>query len=57
MYMNDKLKLFTTNTFVQDKVLPEMHELIELYQPEVLWSDGDWEAPQAYWNSTEFIAW
>jgi hypothetical protein len=25
--------------------LPEMKELIETFEPQVLWSDGDWEAP------------
>lgn len=34
-----------------------MKELINTYHPEVLWSDGEWEAPYHYWNATDFISW
>lgn len=27
------------------------------YYPEVIWSDGDWEADENYWKSKEFLAW
>lgn len=57
MYIDDKLHLFLKNVYVQNKMLPELYELVKQYQPEIIWSDGDWEAPPTYWNATEFIAW
>ena len=38
-------------------MLPEMKELVTKFEPEVLWSDGDWETTEEYWDSKEFLAW
>lgn len=57
LYMNDKANKFTTQKFVQAKAMPELYELVKAYEPEVIWSDGDWETTDVYWNATNFLAW
>uniref|UniRef100_A0A1B6D5J4 Putative alpha-L-fucosidase n=2 Tax=Clastoptera arizonana TaxID=38151 RepID=A0A1B6D5J4_9HEMI len=57
LWLQDKSNNFTTNEFSKNKVLPEMKELINTYEPELLWSDGEWEASDDYWFSKQFLAW
>lgn len=57
MYLDDKANKFMKDNYVVRKVLPEMTELIETYKPHILWSDGDWEASEDYWESRKFLAW
>lgn len=57
LYTRDRENNFTTNDFVTQKTMPELYDLVRKYEPELIWSDGDWEAHSDYWQSTEFLAW
>lgn len=57
LYLGDKENNFNTTDFITKKTIPELYELINNYQPDVVWSDGDWEASDNYWTSTNFLAW
>ncbi|XP_053254772.1 tissue alpha-L-fucosidase isoform X2 [Podarcis raffonei] len=57
LYLLDKKNGFKSQFFVYGKILPELYELVLRYKPDLIWSDGDWEAPDTYWNSTSFLAW
>lgn len=43
--------------YAQQHAWPQMKELINNYQPEVFWTDGDWDASENVWKSKEFLSW
>ncbi|GBM85563.1 Alpha-L-fucosidase [Araneus ventricosus] len=57
LYLLDQKNKYSTRYFVNTKTFPELIELVNNYQPEIIWSDGDWDAPDTYWKSKEFLAW
>ncbi|KAL1484004.1 hypothetical protein MTO96_032822 [Rhipicephalus appendiculatus] len=44
LYLADKSSNFSTALFPPAKTLPELVEIVERYRPDIVWSDGDWEA-------------
>ncbi|CAK8697404.1 alpha-L-fucosidase-like [Clavelina lepadiformis] len=57
LYLKDKKNMYTTQDFVRTKTMPELYDIVRRYKPEVIFSDGQWEADSSYWNSTHFLAW
>ena len=45
------------NKYATEHVWPQMKELINNYQPDVFWTDGDWDASDTVWKSKEFLTW
>ena len=43
--------------YVSDHMWPQMKDLINTYQPDVFWTDGDWDVSDTKWKSPEFLAW
>ena len=51
------LWLADKNKFVAEHTWPQMKELINTYQPDVFWTDGEWDASENVWKSRQFLAW
>jgi alpha-L-fucosidase len=43
--------------YVREHMLPQFMDLIERYQPSIVWADGEWDQPASTWLSREFLAW
>lgn len=43
--------------YVDDHMMPQLKDLVTRYEPDVVWTDGEWEQPSATWKSTEFLSW
>lgn len=57
LYLQDKAAGFNTTVYVDTVMLPQLYEVVNAYQPDLIWSDGDWEASDTYWKSRNFLAW
>eukprot|EP01116_Phalansterium_solitarium_P021386 TRINITY_DN6628_c1_g3_i1.p1 TRINITY_DN6628_c1_g3~~TRINITY_DN6628_c1_g3_i1.p1 ORF type:complete len:598 (+),score=149.88 TRINITY_DN6628_c1_g3_i1:85-1878(+) len=43
--------------YVDEVMLPQLYDLASNYQPDLIFTDGEWDHPSSFWNSTEFLAW
>src|SRR5690606_14462677 len=47
----------TIDKWVDTHMIPQLKELVNAYQPEIIFSDGEWDYPSETLKSTEFLAW
>jgi alpha-L-fucosidase len=43
--------------YVDDHMIPQMKDLVTRYNPDIVWTDGEWDHPSEKWKSTQFLAW
>lgn len=51
--------LYKTNVekYVDDHMIPQLKDLVTRYEPDIVWTDGEWDHPSETWKSTEFLSW
>lgn len=45
------------DNYVENHMLPQMYDLVNRYEPDVIWVDGEWDHDYKVWRSTEFLSW
>lgn len=43
--------------YASEHAMPQLYELVQRYEPWVVWSDGDWDAHSDLWKSRNFLSW
>lgn len=43
--------------YVDEHMIPQLKDLTLRYNPDVIWTDGEWEHPSETWKSEAFLAW
>jgi len=43
--------------YVAEHALPQLKDLVQRYEPSLVWPDGEWDHPSEVWHSVEFLAW
>ena len=51
LYNND------VDKYVESHMIPQMKELVTKYEPDIFWTDGEWDHPSERLRSTDFLSW
>eukprot|EP00038_Savillea_parva_P015461 m.13990 g.13990 ORF g.13990 m.13990 type:complete len:669 (+) comp3108_c0_seq1:126-2132(+) len=44
-------------SYVDNKLVPDLHDLANMYKPDVFLMDGEWEHNSTFWKTRDFLAW
>jgi len=55
LYLQDRID--NTTIYVDTVLRPQLYDIVNRFKPELIWSDGDWDMPDSYWDSKNFLAW
>eukprot|EP00039_Didymoeca_costata_P020987 m.343036 g.343036 ORF g.343036 m.343036 type:complete len:560 (-) comp22241_c0_seq1:58-1737(-) len=45
------------SSYVTDKLIPDLHDIVNTYKPAMLLMDGEWEQPSDFWQTRPFLEW
>ncbi len=51
LYEKDK------SQYVERQMIPQIKDLVQRYEPALIWPDGEWNDPDTLWRSPEVLAW
>jgi alpha-L-fucosidase len=43
--------------YIDTHMWPQLKDLVNRYEPDVIWPDGEWDHESSVWKSEEFLAW
>ena len=46
-----------TSKYVDEYMIPQFKDVVQRYQPDIIFSDGEWDRDSKEWKSEEFLAW
>ncbi|WP_423737690.1 alpha-L-fucosidase [Chitinophaga caseinilytica] len=52
LYANKKY-----DEYVDTHMIPQLKDLVNRYQPDIVWPDGEWDQTDTLWKSREFLTW
>lgn len=46
-----------TEKYIDEHMIPQMKELVTRYEPDMFWTDGEWDFPSEKYKSVQFLSW